>query len=97
MAIDNAGDDKLSRGVDNLSVFGGIDSLADFGDFAILNKDRTVLDGAVRDGEDGGVLNDNDGGSVGRNGRDGQWEVKEAKEVKEAQDSEVLYVRRECK
>jgi hypothetical protein len=55
MAVDNAGDDKLSRGVNDLSVFGSTDGLADLDDFAILNKDGTVLDGSMRDGKDGGV------------------------------------------
>ena len=47
MAIDNARDDELSRGIDDLGVFRGIDGLADFGDFAILNKDGTALDGSM--------------------------------------------------
>ncbi len=39
MAIDNAGHDELPRGVDHLGVFRGVDGCADFGNFAILNKD----------------------------------------------------------
>src|ERR1700722_19823481 len=38
---------------------------ASFGDFTILNKDGAVLDRAVRDGEDGGVLNQDDGRGLG--------------------------------
>jgi len=46
----------------------------------------------VRNGHDGGVLNQNDGGRVGRRGSMGQWEVKEAKEVKEVKEPKVLCV-----
>jgi len=60
MAIDDTGDDELSRGVDDLSVFRRIDGRADFGDLAILNKDGAVLDGSVGDGEDGRVSNHDD-------------------------------------
>jgi len=44
----------------------------------------------MRDGEDGGVLNDNDGGSVGRSGSGQKREVKEVNEIKEVTDPESL-------
>ena len=68
VAIDDAGHDELARGVDHLRVFRRFDGGADFGDFAILNKDGAVLDGAVRNGEDGGVLNQDDRRRIGRSG-----------------------------
>src|SRR5216684_6843983 len=89
MAIDDAGNDELARSVNHLSVLGCIDGLADFSDFAILNKDGAVLDGSMRDSEDGGASNHNDGGSVRRGGMR-QREVKETKEVKEVKGSEAL-------
>src|SRR6266852_426959 len=67
--------------------------MTNFSDFAILNKDGAVLDGSMRDSEDGGVSNHDDGGSVRRRGSDRQREVKEikeAKDVKEVKGSEAL-------
>ena len=40
--------------------FGALMELRHLGNFAILNKDGAVLDGAVRNGEDRGVLNQDD-------------------------------------
>src|SRR5260370_40888078 len=97
MAVDNAGHDELLRGVDHLSVFRGVDGHADFGDFAISNKDGAVLDGSMGDGEDGGVSNHDDGGRVGRRGSGRQREVKEINEVKEVKESEALCVGEESR
>ena len=47
VGIDDAGHDVLADGVD-------------VGDLAVAQDDRAVLDGAVRDGEDGGVLDHRD-------------------------------------
>src|SRR5580658_1246003 len=59
MAIDDARDDELACGVEHLGIFRGPDGRPDLRDFAVLNKDGAVLDGAVRNGEDGGVLDQN--------------------------------------
>src|SRR5262249_19800568 len=64
MAVDNSRDHKLPGSINYLSLFGGFDRLADFGDFSILDENGTVLDGAVRDGKDGGVLDHNHRGWV---------------------------------
>ncbi len=50
VAIDNPGNDELSRGIDHLSVFRRLNALADFGDFAILNKDGAVFDRPMGNG-----------------------------------------------
>jgi len=92
MAVDNTGHDELPRGVDDLSVFRRIHGLADFGDLAVLNQDGAMLDGSMRDGEDGGVSNHNDGGRVRRRGSSRKWETKEIKEAKDVKKSEVLCV-----
>src|SRR6266849_3611602 len=62
MAVNDAGHDELPGGVNHLSVFRRLDGLADFRNLAILNQDGTVFDGAMRNGEDGGVLNQDDRG-----------------------------------
>src|SRR5260370_26627828 len=62
MAVHDAGHDELPGGVNHLSIFRRLDGLADFRDLAILNQDGTVFDGAMRNGEDGGVLNQDDRG-----------------------------------
>ena len=36
------------------------DGLSDFGDFSVANQDGAVLDSAVRNREDGGVLDEQD-------------------------------------
>ncbi len=59
VAIDDAGYDELARGVEDLGILWRLNRLAHFGDSAILNKDRAFLDGAVRNGENCGVLNQN--------------------------------------
>jgi hypothetical protein len=87
MAIDDAGDYKLPGSVDDLRFFRRFDGLPDFGDFAVLDEDRTVFDRAVRDGEYGGVLNQDNRRRVWRSGSGrGRNEVKEAKEVKEVKE-----------
>ncbi len=58
VTIDDAGHDELSCGVDHFRALGSFDSWPDFGNFAVLDEYRAVLDGAVRDSEDGGVLNE---------------------------------------
>src|SRR2546430_14495580 len=83
MAVDNAGHDDLSRGVDHLSVFWSAHGLADFSDFAVLNKDGAVFDRSVRDGQNGSVSNQNDGGRLRRVCR-----ACRIREVGEAQDAE---------
>src|SRR5260370_39022025 len=92
MAVDNAGHDELPRGVDHLSVFRGVDGHADFGDFAISNKDGAVLDGSMGDGEDGGVSNHDDGGRVGGRGSGRQREGKGINEGKEGKESEAPWL-----
>src|SRR6266851_6156060 len=87
VAVDNAGDDELPCGVNHLSVFRGIDGLADLGDFAILNQDGAVLDRSMRDGEDGGISNHSDGGRVRRRGSVRRnWDVNEAKNADEVEE-----------
>src|SRR6266851_7350980 len=66
MAVNDAGHDELPRGVNHLSVFRRLDGLADFRDLAILNQDGTVFEGAMGNGEDGGVLNQDDRGRFRR-------------------------------
>src|SRR5712691_11030304 len=66
MAVNDAGHDELPGGVNHLSVFRRLDGLADFRNLAIPNQDGTVFDGAMRNGEDGGVLNQDDRGRVRR-------------------------------
>src|SRR5262249_35131286 len=66
VAVNDAGRDVHSGTVDNLRAGRSFNASTDLGDLAVLNKDGTVLDGAFSDGEDGGVLNEDDGGSVGR-------------------------------
>src|SRR5262249_3649679 len=68
VAIDDAGNDKLALGIDHRGVFGSFDVGADFGDLAVLDEDRAALDGALGDGQDGSVLNDDDRAGVGRRG-----------------------------
>ena len=65
MAIDNSRDHELPRSVDNLSSGRRFDGLPDFGNLAVLDEDGAVLDGAMRNGHHRGVLNQDDGGSVG--------------------------------
>jgi hypothetical protein len=65
VAIDNARNDELPGGIDHLRIFGSFDAGADVDNFAVLNEDRAVFDGAVRNGEDGGVLNQQHRGSIG--------------------------------
>src|SRR5580704_6676636 len=82
MAIDDAGDDELARGVEYLRVFRRLDGRPDFRDFAILNKDRAVLDGAVRNGEDGGVLDQDHRWRIRRSGGKCQkWKREEAQQA----------------
>ena len=83
VTIDDAGHDVLTGGIKHLRVAGGLDGLADFGDFAILNKDRAVLDGAVRNGENGGVFDENHGRGVG--GIGGMREKGKAEETEQAE------------
>src|SRR6266850_2867636 len=90
MAINDAGDDELPRGVNHLRIFRRLDGLADFRDFAIFNKDRAVLDRSVRNGENGCILNDDDGGRVRWRGGVGQRQAKETNEAEEVKESEVL-------
>ena len=66
MAIDDARHHELTSGIDDGRILRYFDGRADFGDFAILNKDRGVLKRAVRDGKNGGVLNQDDRTDVGR-------------------------------
>src|SRR5579863_6084324 len=65
MAINNPWDDKLPGGIDHLRIFRSFDAGADFHNFAVLDQDRAVFDGAVGNSEDGGVLNQEHSGSVG--------------------------------
>jgi hypothetical protein len=65
VAVDDARHDELASSVDDLRLFGGFDGQAHLGDFAILNKDGPVLDGAAGDGQDGGVLDQDDGRGLG--------------------------------
>src|ERR1700674_1884373 len=97
MAVDDPGDDELSGGIDDLGILGRFDGLTDFGNLAILNKDGTVLDGAVGNRKNGSVLNQNDRGGVGWSGRDHQREVKETKEAKEVKKSQALCVDEESR
>src|SRR6266478_6793239 len=69
MAVNDAGHDELPGGVNHLSVFRRLDGLADFRNLAILNQDGTMFDGAMRNGEDGGVLNQDDRGRFRGNAR----------------------------
>src|SRR5229473_10300 len=89
MAINNAGDDELPRGVNDLCIFRRLDGLADFRDFAIFNEDGAVLNRSVRNSENGGILNDDDGGRVRRRGGVRQRHAKETNEVEERKESEV--------
>src|SRR5579859_4962710 len=66
MAIDDAGHDELAGSVDDRGVLGSLYRWTDFGDFAVLDKDRAVFDGAVRDGQDSCVLNEDDRAGFGR-------------------------------
>src|SRR5208282_1116234 len=47
VAVDDSGDYELARGVVYLRIFWRLDGGPHFGDFAILNKDGAVFDGAV--------------------------------------------------
>src|ERR1700687_1022418 len=97
MAIDDPGDDELSGGIDDLGILRRFDRLANFGNLALLNKDGAVLDGAVGNRKNGGVLNQNDRGGLGWRGCDHQREVKETKEAKKVKKSQVLYVDEESR
>ena len=66
MAVDDAGRDEHAGAVDDLSAAGSFYVGADFRDLAVLDQDRTVLDSALRDCEDGGVLNEDDRLRIGR-------------------------------
>jgi hypothetical protein len=90
MAINDARDDELPCGVNHLSVFRGRDGLADFGDFAIPNKDRAVLDGSVRDGHNGGVLNQNDRGRIRRRASVRQGDIEDTEKAENSKQSESL-------
>ncbi len=90
MAIDNAGDDELPVGVDDLGTRRSLNQRTDFGNFAILDENGAVLDRAVRNRKDGGVLDQDDGGSVRRRScRRRMREVNEVKEGKEVRDRNV--------
>ena len=63
VAIDDAGHDELAVGVNDLRVFRRFAmDWADFGDFSVLDQDGAVLDRAVRDGQNRGVLDEHDCG-----------------------------------
>ena len=58
MAIDDAGHQILSAGVDYLRIGGNQDLLSHLHDFSIAHQ-HGALECSFGDGEDGGVLNDN--------------------------------------
>ena len=70
VAIDDAGDDVLIGGVDDLGAGGLHDLLADFGDFTVLDEDG-AFEGALGDRHHGGVLDDVGLGAQGRGGEEG--------------------------
>jgi hypothetical protein len=83
VAIDDAGYDELARGVENLGILRRLDRLAHLGDFSILNKDRAFLNGAVRNGENCGVLNQNHRLRIGWiGGASEEWKHERAQEAK---------------
>ena len=87
VTVDDSGNDELPGSVDDLCAGRGLDGLSDFRDFAVLNEDGTVLDGAVRNREHRGVLDQDDGGAVRRSrGSRRIWEGKEVQEGKEVKD-----------
>src|SRR5260370_26211526 len=55
VAVDNAGHDELAGGIYDLRVFRSFYGGADLGDFSVFDQDRTTLDGAVPDRQDGRV------------------------------------------
>src|ERR1700731_2321862 len=60
MAINNAGHDELAARVDDLRILWRLNGSADLGDLSVPDEDGTMLDVAVRNSEDGGVLNQYD-------------------------------------
>jgi hypothetical protein len=92
VAIDNARDNELALRIDYLRVFGCFNGFANFRDFAILNKYGAVLDRAVRDRENGGVLNQDHWRRVGRIRR-WRWGAKPEKAKCEKRCGEQKLVR----
>src|SRR6267142_1511943 len=66
VAINDAGRDEHSGAVNDLRAAGSFDVWAHFGNLAVLDQHRTVLDGALRHGQDSSVLNQDDGRRVRR-------------------------------
>src|ERR1700757_5083858 len=58
MAIDNAGHDELAGCVHHLGISGHVHLLADFGDLAVADQNRSGIYGPSGDGEDGSALYD---------------------------------------
>src|SRR5262249_31242164 len=84
VAVDDAGCDVEASAIDDLRACRGFYVRTDFGDFAVFDENRTVFDGALRDGEDGGVLNQNDRRRVGWS-RSGNCEACDGKNACERQ------------
>src|ERR1700722_3734240 len=91
MAIDNAGDYELAGGVEYLGVLRRPEGRPDFRDFAVLNKDRAVLDGAVRNSEDGGVLDQDHRRGIGRIGGVCQERKREAAQQANQCGAQMLF------
>src|SRR5262249_60296631 len=66
VAVDDSGCYVKTSAIDDLRSGGGFYIRTDFGDFAVLDKDGAVFDGAFRDGEDCSVLNQDDGRGIRR-------------------------------
>ena len=57
LAIDDSGHHEFAGGVNYRGARGNCDVRAYRGDLAVTNQNRTMLDGPVGDGENGGVSN----------------------------------------
>ena len=60
MAIDNAGHNELTARVDDLRILWRLNRSADLRDLPVPNENSAMRDVAVRNREDGGVLNQDD-------------------------------------
>src|SRR6266404_5386181 len=66
MAIDDARHHELASRVDDSCACRSLKRWANLSDFAVLDKDRAVFNGAVRNGEDRRILNQNHGTGIRR-------------------------------
>ena len=68
VAIDNPRHDELPRAINHQRVFRRMHGLSDFRNLSVHEQNRAVLDGAVRNRQNRGVLDDDRRGRWGKHG-----------------------------